>query len=139
MAQMGLAPLHTWLPDAHSEAPSMVSALLSGALLTLPSGLFRVQQVCAAAGAAAFGQELFIGFGLLSMLVAAVFLQGQTDYKRLLAYLSWSTWASWPSALGSEAVGRLARCCTRQSLLHQSAALSGGREYFDRLSVEVYG
>lgn len=87
--KMGLAPLHTWLPDAHSEAPSMVSALLSGALLNCAFlGLFRVQQVCAAAGSAAFGQELFIGFGLLSMLVAAVFLQGQTDYKRLLAYSS---------------------------------------------------
>ena len=48
----------------------------------------RVQQVCAAAGAAAFGRDLLIGFGLLSMPVAAVFLQGQTDYKRLLAYSS---------------------------------------------------
>src|SRR4030095_4879961 len=87
--KMGFAPLHTWLPDGHSEAPSMVSALLSGALLNCAFlGLFRVQQVCAAAGSAAFGQELFIGFGLLSMLVAAVFLQGQTDYKRLLAYSS---------------------------------------------------
>ncbi|MGE0820965.1 MAG: proton-conducting transporter membrane subunit [Candidatus Binatia bacterium] len=87
--KMGLAPLHTWLPDAHSEAPSLVSALLSGALLNCAFlGLFRVQQVNAAAGAAAFGQELFIGFGLLSILVAAVFLQGQTDYKRLLAYSS---------------------------------------------------
>ena len=87
--KMGLAPLHTWLPDAHSEAPSMVSALLSGALLNCAFlGLFRVQQVCAAAGLAAFAQDLLIGFGLLSMLVAAVFLQGQTDYKRLLAYSS---------------------------------------------------
>jgi hydrogenase-4 component F len=87
--KMGLAPLHTWLPDAHSEAPSMVSALLSGALLNCAFlGLFRIQQVCAAAGTAVLAQELFIGFGLLSMLVAAVFLQGQTDYKRLLAYSS---------------------------------------------------
>jgi hydrogenase-4 component F len=87
--KMGLAPLHTWLPDAHSEAPSMVSALLSGALLNCAFlGLFRIQQVCTAAGSAAFTQDLFIGFGLLSMLVAAVFLQGQTDYKRLLAYSS---------------------------------------------------
>ncbi len=87
--KMGLAPLHTWLPDAHSEAPSMVSALLSGALLNCAFlGLFRILQVCAAAGVAAFAQDLLIGFGLLSMLVAAVFLQGQTDYKRLLAYSS---------------------------------------------------
>jgi len=87
--KMGLAPLHTWLPDAHSEAPSMVSALLSGALLNCAFlGILRVQQVCAAAGHAVFGQDLLIGFGLLSMAVAAVFLQGQIDYKRLLAYSS---------------------------------------------------
>lgn len=87
--KMGLAPLHTWLPDAHSEAPSMVSALLSGALLNCAFlGLFRIQQVCAAAGLAAFAQEILIGFGLLSMFVAMVFLQSQTDFKRLLAYSS---------------------------------------------------
>ena len=87
--KMGLAPLHTWLPDAHSEAPSLVSALLSGALLNCAFlGILRVQQVCAAAGFAPFGQELFVVFGLLSMLVAAVFIAGQADFKRLLAYSS---------------------------------------------------
>jgi hydrogenase-4 component F len=87
--KMGLAPLHTWLPDAHSEAPSVVSALLSGALLNCAFlGILRVQQVCVAAGEAAFGQELLVGFGLLSMAVAAVFIVGQADYKRMLAYSS---------------------------------------------------
>jgi hydrogenase-4 component F len=87
--KMGLAPLHTWLPDAHSEAPSVVSALLSGALLNCAFlGILRVQQVCAAAGAGAFGRELLVGFGLLSMAVAAVFIVGQSDFKRLLAYSS---------------------------------------------------
>lgn len=87
--KMGLAPLHTWLPDAHSEAPSVVSALLSGALLNCAFlGILRVQQVCVAAGYATFGQELLIGFGLLSMAVAAIFVLGQTDYKRMLAYSS---------------------------------------------------
>ena len=82
-------PLHTWLPDAHSEAPSMVSALLSGALLNCAFlGIVRVMQVCAAAGHLAFGRDLLVSFGLLSMAVAAVFLVGQTDYKRLLAYSS---------------------------------------------------
>ncbi len=66
--KMGLAPLHTWLPDAHSEAPSPVSALLSGALLNCAFlGILRVQQVCAAAGMASFGGDLLILFGLLSM------------------------------------------------------------------------
>ncbi|MBI3795350.1 MAG: NADH dehydrogenase FAD-containing subunit [Deltaproteobacteria bacterium] len=87
--KMGLAPLHTWLPDAHSEAPSVVSALLSGALLNCAFlGIIRAQQVSAAAGQAAFGQDLLTGFGLLSMAFAAVFILGQTDYKRLLAYSS---------------------------------------------------
>ena len=49
--KMGLAPLHTWLPDAHSEAPSVVSALLSGALLNCAFvGILRIFQICAAAG-----------------------------------------------------------------------------------------
>ncbi len=87
--KMGLAPLHTWLPDAHSEAPSVVSALLSGALLNCAFlGILRVQQVLAAAGEAAFGRDLLVLFGVLSMAVAAIFIVGQTDYKRMLAYSS---------------------------------------------------
>ena len=87
--KMGLAPLHTWLPDAHSEAPSVISALLSGALLNCAFiGILRAQQVCIAAGQAAFGQELLIGFGLFSMAIAGIFILGQADYKRMLAYSS---------------------------------------------------
>ncbi len=87
--KMGLAPLHTWLPDAHSEAPSVISALLSGALLNCAFlGLLRMQQVCVAAGLGAFGQDVWIALGLISLVVAAVFILGQTDYKRLLAYSS---------------------------------------------------
>ncbi len=87
--KMGLAPLHTWLPDAHSEAPSVVSALLSGALLNCAFlGILRAQQLCVAAGQAAFGRDLLLGFGLLSIVFAAAFILGQTDYKRLLAYSS---------------------------------------------------
>lgn len=87
--KMGLAPLHTWLPDAHSEAPSVVSALLSGALLNCAFvAILRMQQVCIAAGQAAFGQQLLLLFGLVSMGVAAVFIIGQADYKRMLAYSS---------------------------------------------------
>jgi len=87
--KMGLAPLHMWLPDAHSEAPSVVSALLSGALLNCAFlGIIRVQQVCSAAGQGAFGQELLVAFGLFSMAVGAAFIPGQNDYKRMLAYSS---------------------------------------------------
>jgi hydrogenase-4 component F len=88
-AKMGLAPLHNWLPDAHSEAPSPVSALLSGALLNCAFiGILRLQQVCVAAGIAEFGRELLMVFGLISMGLAGVFILRQADYKRMLAYSS---------------------------------------------------
>ncbi len=87
--KMGLAPLHTWLPDAHSEAPATVSAVLSGAVL---NGAFlailRSLQVCGAAGLGPFARELLLLFGLLSMATAAVFVLRQPDYKRMLAYSS---------------------------------------------------
>ncbi len=87
--KMGLAPLHTWLPDAHSESPSPVSALLSGALLNCAFlGILRLHQVCVAAGQGGFSQPLLILFGLASVLVAAVFLLRQADFKRMLAYSS---------------------------------------------------
>jgi len=87
--KMGLAPLHTWLPDAHSEAPSVASALLSGALLNCAFlGILRAQEICVAGGLADFSDRLLLIFGLLSMAVAAVFICGQTDYKRMLAYSS---------------------------------------------------
>ena len=87
--KMGLAPMHTWLPDAHSEAPSPVSALLSGALLNCAFlGILRAHAICAAAGLGAFSGNLLAGFGLVSMFVAAAFIVGQTDYKRMLAYSS---------------------------------------------------
>ena len=87
--KMGLAPMHTWLPDAHSESPSLVSALLSGALLNCAFlGILRSFQVVSAAGQEAFARPLLIGFGVASMAVAAVFILGQSDFKRMLAYSS---------------------------------------------------
>lgn len=87
--KMGLAPLHTWLPDAHSEAPSVVSALLSGALLNCAFlGILRAYGICVAAGESQFANEMLLGFGLLSMAVAAIFILGQIDFKRMLAYSS---------------------------------------------------
>ena len=87
--KIGLAPLHTWLPDAHSQAPSPVSALLSGALLNCALlGVLRFLAVCVAAHEAAFAQRLLLVLGLASLLVGAAFLLGQRDYKRLLAYSS---------------------------------------------------
>ena len=88
-AKMGLAPFHTWLPDAHSEAPATVSALLSGSLLNCAFlAMLRIREVCIAAGIGDFCQPFLIALGLLSLLVAAAFIVGQLDFKRLLAYSS---------------------------------------------------
>jgi hydrogenase-4 component F len=87
--KMGLAPLHTWLPDAHSEAPSVVSALLSGALLNCAFlTILRTHSLLSAADLGAFSADLLVLFGLISMAVAAVFILGQADFKRMLAYSS---------------------------------------------------
>lgn len=87
--KMGLAPFHTWLPDAHSEAPSVVSALLSGALLNCAFlGILRVYQICGEAGLMDYCRQIFIVFGLISTIFAAFFILEQLDYKRMLAYSS---------------------------------------------------
>jgi hydrogenase-4 component F len=87
--KMGLVPMHTWLPDAHSEAPSAVSALLSGALLNCAFlGLLRLQGILSAAGLEDYGREILLVLGFASMAAAAVFMIAQKDFKRLLAYSS---------------------------------------------------
>ena len=87
--KMGLAPMHTWLPDAHGEAPAPISALLSGALLNLAFvALLRVVQVADAAGERGRLAPVLIGFGLASVLVAAALLLRQRHTKRMLAYSS---------------------------------------------------
>ncbi len=86
----GLAPMHTWLPDAHSQAPSPISALLSGVLLNSAMyGIIRtVAIVNKNSGNSHYTGRLLIAAGLLSILTAAVFILTQKDYKRLLAYSS---------------------------------------------------
>lgn len=87
--KMGLAPMHTWLPDAHSESPSMVSALLSGALLSCSFlAILRIYVVCGAAGEAMFAQRIMLVMGLVSMALAAVSVSRQRDIKRIVAYSS---------------------------------------------------
>jgi len=87
--KMGISPFHTWLPDAHSEAPAVVSALLSGALLNCAFlGILRANAVCARAGLADFTGGILVIFGLFSLVTAALFMLGQRDYKRMLAYSS---------------------------------------------------
>ncbi|MGK2860268.1 MAG: proton-conducting transporter transmembrane domain-containing protein [Thermoanaerobaculia bacterium] len=88
-AKMGLAPLHTWKPDAYGEAPGVVGALLAGGMTTCAFvALLRVYRVADAGGQGDFARSLLIALGLLSMATASVFVVGQRDFKRLLAYSS---------------------------------------------------
>ncbi|MFD1674017.1 hydrogenase 4 subunit F [Alicyclobacillus fodiniaquatilis] len=85
--KVGLAPMHFWLPDAHSQAPSPVSALLSGVLLNCAMlGLIRFGIVAEHTLHNQLIQHLFIGFGLLSVVVAFPFMLVQKDFKRMLAF-----------------------------------------------------
>jgi hydrogenase-4 component F len=85
----GLAPVHAWLPDAHSEAPSPVSALLSASLLnTAMLALIKIYAVMAAAGMERFASFYMMLMGFLSVFVAAVYLVRVGNYKRMLAYSS---------------------------------------------------
>jgi hydrogenase-4 component F len=87
--KMGLAPMHTWKPDTYGEAPPLVGGLMAGALTSCAFlGIARIVEVTTSAGLANFVRPLLIGFGLLSLLVAAVFMVAQNDIKRLLAYSS---------------------------------------------------
>jgi hydrogenase-4 component F len=87
--KMGLAPLHSWKPDAYGEAPGLLGALLSGSVTTFAFlSIARVYQVCRAAGESAFPRDALLAVGLGSMALAAVFTVGQRDFKRMLAYSS---------------------------------------------------
>jgi hydrogenase-4 component F len=87
--KVGLFPVHTWLPDAHSEAPTPVSALLSGSLLAVSFyAILRFYQIAAATLGPAFPRDVLLVFGVASLLLAALYLLDQQDYKRLLAYSS---------------------------------------------------
>jgi len=87
--KMGLFPVHTWLPDAHSEAPTPVSALLSGSLLAISFyAILRFYQVSVAALGPRFPRDVLLVFGVASLLLAALYLFGQRDIKRMLAYSS---------------------------------------------------
>jgi hydrogenase-4 component F len=84
-----LFPMHCWLPDALSEAPSPVSALLSGALANCAMLIIvRHAAVAAAAAGSHFPQTLLLIFGVLSLVMGTIFIAVQTDLKRLLAYSS---------------------------------------------------
>lgn len=88
-SKMGLAPLHSWKPDAYGEAPGLVGAMLAGGLVNLAFlALLRVYQLCLATEEIIFFQNALVVMGLISMLFAAIFMARQADFKRMLAYSS---------------------------------------------------
>ncbi len=87
--KMGLAPMHTWKPDAYGEAPGMIGAMLAGGMTTVAFvALLRVRQVVEAAGFGRVALITWLVLGLFSMFVAGMFLLGTPDFKRMLAYSS---------------------------------------------------
>jgi hydrogenase-4 component F len=87
--KMGLAPMHTWKPDAYGEAPGVVGAIFAGGVTSCAFLAFlRVYHVCVAAGEGAYVSRLLLFMGLFSMAVAGIFMIGQRDFKRMLAYSS---------------------------------------------------
>ena len=87
--KVGLVPLHNWLPDAHAEGPTPVSAVLSGLLLNVALyAVVRCKVLVEGSLRTSFANNLMMGFGLLSVVVAALLLSRQKDAKRLFAYSS---------------------------------------------------
>ncbi len=87
--KMGLAPMHTWKPEAYGQAPSLVGAILAGGVTSVAfAAILRVRAVVGAAGEGVIADQTLLGIGLFSMAVAAFFLLGTRDFKRMLAYSS---------------------------------------------------
>ena len=135
---MGLAPLHTWLPDAHSEAPSVVSALLSGARSTVRFWHPSHAAGCSAAGLGEFAQQVLLVFGLISMALAAVFIVGRPTTNGCWPTPASSTWESWPWAWGWAGLGTFAApAACGQPLADQGDALPPGGQYPLGLSHQI--
>ncbi len=87
--KVGLAPMHTWLPDAHSEGPAPVSAMLSGALLNIALlGIYRFLSIVDSGGYSLMGHTALLVLGVISLFVAGLFIVRQDGAKRMLAYSS---------------------------------------------------
>jgi len=87
--KMGLAPMHTWKPDAYGESPGLVGAIFAGATTSCAFLAFlRIYHICVAAGEFAYISKLLLFMGFFSMATAALFMIRQRDLKRMLAYSS---------------------------------------------------
>ena len=137
----GLVPFHTWLPDAHSEAPSPVSALLSGAALAVALyALARFQLVASTGLGPDFASRLLVAFGLISLAVSLPFMVTQGDLKRLLAYSSVEHMGLATLALGfggNLALTGLALHLLSHGLAKSTAFLAAGRLVAERGSRRI--
>ena len=111
--KMGLAPMHTWKPDAYGEAPGLAGALFAGGVTSAAFlAILRILRVTYAAGEGEYATSLLLGMGLFSMGIAGAMLVGQRDMKRMLAYSS-------VEHMGILAIGvGLGRAGTFGALLH---------------------
>lgn len=87
--KMGLAPMHTWKPEVYGESPGIVGAILAGGVTSVAfTAILRVRSVIGAAGEGAIADQTMLAIGLFSMAVAALFLLGTPNFKRMLGYSS---------------------------------------------------
>ncbi len=127
--KVGFAPVHAWLPDAHSESPSPVSALLSGTLLNAALlGVIRVSTLLKLAGLEGYVSQLLLLMGFLSLFVSAVFVIRIENYKRMLAYSSIENMGIIAIGLGIGGPGVFAAMLhlTAHSLIKASLFLTSG-------------
>ena len=127
--KMGLAPMHTWKPDAYGEAPGLVGAILAGGVTTVAFvALLRVRSVLGAAGEGAVADLTLLCLGLFSLGVAALYLLGTRDFKRMLAYSSVEHMGilSLAAALGPAGIGAALFHVWTNSLTKGSLFLSAG-------------
>jgi hydrogenase-4 component F len=117
--KMGLAPMHTWKPDAYGEAPGVVGALLAGGVTSCAFiAVLRVYHITSAGPDPRVSREIMIFMGLLSMAVAAVFMVRQRDFKRMLAYSSVEHMGILVLGIGIGGVGGVGAVAVYGALLH---------------------
>lgn len=138
--KIGLAPLHTWLPDAHSKAPTPVSALLSGVLLNVAFiTMIRFKEITDVAAGSGFSEKLLIAFGLFSVAVASLIIFTQKNYKRLLAYSSIENMGIAALGFGFGGIGIFAAILHMiyHSLLKSALFLSAGTIFLKYSSTKI--
>ncbi len=139
--KMGLAPVHFWLPDAHAEAPSPISALLSATLLNCAFlVILNVYRIMIAASCVAYPRIVLLLMGFISLFVTSVFLYHTSNYKRMLAYSSIENMGilAIATALGGVAYYALFIHLIGHSLIKASYFLTSGNvlELFDSKKIK---